>query len=81
LDYSFQNSDVRAARGQRWEQLSALLPQVTAAPYIADSQINLAPARPVEFWLGCRFRHPWPIFPIVDARLTVTQSSSNLKVD
>jgi outer membrane protein TolC len=36
------NSDIKLARGQRWEQLSALLPHVTAAPYVADSQINLA---------------------------------------
>src|SRR3977135_4203037 len=26
------NTDIRSARGQRWEQLSALLPHVTAAP-------------------------------------------------
>lgn len=30
-----------AARGQRWQELSALLPQVTAAPYVAESKLNV----------------------------------------
>ena len=42
LGLLLSNSDIRSARGQRWEQLSALLPHVTAGPYIADSEINLA---------------------------------------
>ncbi len=41
LGLLLSNADIRNARGQRWEQLSALLPQVTAAPYVADSKINL----------------------------------------
>jgi outer membrane protein TolC len=41
LGLLLSNADVRAARGDRWEQLSALLPHVTAAPYIAESEINL----------------------------------------
>jgi outer membrane protein TolC len=36
------NADIRSARGQRWQQLSALLPQITATPYVAESKINLA---------------------------------------
>src|SRR5277367_4786652 len=36
------SAEIGSARGQRWEQLSALLPHVTAAPYVADSKINLA---------------------------------------
>ena len=36
------NADVRSARGQRWEQLSALLPHVVVAPNVDVSQINLA---------------------------------------
>jgi hypothetical protein len=36
------SADVRSARGQRWDQLSALLPHVTVGPYVAVSQINLA---------------------------------------
>jgi outer membrane protein TolC len=34
-------ADTRVARGQRWEELSALLPHVTAAPYVAESKLNL----------------------------------------
>ena len=42
LGLLLSSADTRAARGQRWQQLSALLPQVTAAPYVAVSKINLA---------------------------------------
>ena len=42
LGLLLSNADTRAARGQRWEQLSALLPHVVAAPYVAQSEINLA---------------------------------------
>ncbi len=35
------SADIRAARGQRWEQLSALLPHASVNPYIADSKVNL----------------------------------------
>ena len=41
LGLLLSNADIRAARGQRWEQLSALLPHVTAAPYMAESEINI----------------------------------------
>ena len=41
LGLLLSNADIRAARGQRWEQFSAFLPHVTAAPYIADSKINI----------------------------------------
>ena len=41
LGLLLSNADIRAARGQRWEQLSALLPHVTAAPYVAESEINI----------------------------------------
>jgi outer membrane protein TolC len=36
------NADIRSARGQRWEQLSALLPHATASPAVVASEINLA---------------------------------------
>jgi len=68
------NSDIKSARGQRWEQLSALLPHVTAAPYVADSQINLAE-------LGFTFNSPGFSLPpsigpfsYFDARIAVSQS-------
>jgi outer membrane protein TolC len=42
LGLLLSRADVRSARGQRWEQLSALLPHVAAEPYLEDSKINLA---------------------------------------
>src|SRR5260370_14179429 len=45
------NAAIRSARGQRWEQLSALLPHVTASPYAELSEINLRE-------LGISFRIP-----------------------
>jgi outer membrane protein TolC len=41
LGLLLSQADTRAARGQRWQQLSALLPQVTAAPYVAESKVNI----------------------------------------
>jgi outer membrane protein TolC len=41
LGLLLSRADIRSARGQRWQELSALLPHVTAAPYVADSKINL----------------------------------------
>ncbi len=41
LGLLLSRADTRSARGQRWEQLSALLPHITAAPYIAEQRINL----------------------------------------
>jgi outer membrane protein TolC len=68
------NSETEAARGQRWEQLSALLPHVTAAPYIDWSKINLA-----EEGLGS-LKIPGATLPsglsfsYFDARANLTQS-------
>src|SRR5579864_8148812 len=67
------HAEIRSARGQRWEQLSALLPHVTAAPYVAESKINLTE-------LGLRSVGGISIPPAVgpfsyfDARAAVTQS-------
>src|SRR5712672_3114271 len=41
LGLLLSNADIRAARGQRWEQLSALLPHVNAAPFVTASEINV----------------------------------------
>jgi outer membrane protein TolC len=41
LGLLLSRADTRSARGERWDQLSALLPHVTAAPYVAESKINL----------------------------------------
>jgi outer membrane protein TolC len=68
------NADIRSARGQRWEQLSALLPHVTAAPYVDVSKINLQE-------LGFTFTFPGVTIPssvgpfsYFDARVNVSQS-------
>ena len=42
LGLLLSRADIRSARGQRWQELSALLPHVTATPYVAASKINLA---------------------------------------
>jgi len=41
LGLLLSSADTRSARGQRWEQLSALLPHVTAASYVAESKLNI----------------------------------------
>ena len=41
LGLLLSHADVRSARGQRWEQLSALLPHVTGDPYVAASKVNV----------------------------------------
>lgn len=42
LGVLLSSQDIRAARGAKWKELSALLPQVTASPFINVSQIDLA---------------------------------------
>jgi outer membrane protein TolC len=76
LGVLLSNADIRLARGQRWEQLSALLPHVNAAPYVDASQINLRE-------LGLRFTFPGVNIPptvrfsYFDARISVDQSLFN----
>jgi outer membrane protein TolC len=67
------NTDIRSARGQRWEQLSALLPHVTAAPYVAASELNLAELGLSSFG-GIKIPSSDGPFSYFDARATVTQS-------
>lgn len=68
------SSDIRAARGQRWEQLSALLPHITASPTVEQSQINLGELGLTKSVIPV----PIPIavgpFSYFDARLGFTQS-------
>ena len=68
------NAEIQSARGQRWEQLSALLPHMAAGPYIDVSKSNLAE-------VGFSFKAPGLTFPTsvgpfsyFDARVNVTQS-------
>ena len=74
LGLLLSSAATRAARGERWQALSALLPQVAAAPYIAESKINLA-----EVGLGNAAANVFHISPAVgpfsyfDARAGVSQ--------
>jgi len=68
------NSDIQSARGERWKQLSALLPQVAAAPSVDVTRSNLSE-------VGISFKIPGVKFPTAvgpfsyfDARVNVTQS-------
>ena len=79
LGLLLSDADVGSARGQRWEQLSALLPHVTASPYVANSEINLAEigftsiaGMPIAPSLG-----PFSYF---DARLNFSQSLFDAKL-
>ena len=75
LGLLLSSAESRAARGQRWQVLSALLPQVNAAPYVAESKVNLA-----QVGLGNAAANVFHISPAVgpfsffDARASVTQT-------
>lgn len=74
LGLLLSRADTRAARGQRWQELSALLPHVTAAPYVARSKVNID-----EAGLGgvTKQFHISPAvgpFSYFDARAGVTQT-------
>jgi outer membrane protein TolC len=74
LGLLLSNADVRLARGQRWEQLSALLPHVTAAPYVGESKTNIDEA---GFAGLANLLHLSPSvgpFSYFDARASVTQT-------
>ena len=74
LGLLLSQADTRVARGQRWEQLSALLPHVTAAPYVAESKVNLGQ---VGFAGVANAFHISPSvgpFSYFDARAEVTQT-------
>jgi outer membrane protein TolC len=73
LGLLLSNTDVRSARGQRWDQLSALLPHVTAAPYVADSEINLSELGFASV-PGINLPPSVGPFSYFDARATVTQT-------
>ena len=73
LGILLSHADIRSAQGQRWEQLSALLPHVTATPYVAESKINLAE---LGFSSIPGFNIPPSVGPFsyFDARANVTQT-------
>src|SRR5277367_4495745 len=67
------SAEIGSARGQRWEQLSALLPHVTASPAVAESEINLAQLG-ITSIAGAMIPPSDGPFSYFDARVTVTQS-------
>src|ERR1700730_13691254 len=73
LGLLLSNADTRAARGQRWEQLSTLLPHVDAAPYVAASKINLSELG-IGSVPGLSLPESAGPFSYFDARAAVTQS-------
>ena len=73
LGLLLSSADIGSALGQRWEQLSALLPHVTAAPYVAASEINLAELGLSSFG-GVKIPPSDGPFSYFDARVSVTQS-------
>jgi outer membrane protein TolC len=73
LGLLLSRADVRFARGQRWQELSALLPHVTAAPYVADSKINLTELGLKRFGAISIPSVVGP-FSYFDARAAVTQT-------
>jgi outer membrane protein TolC len=75
LGLLLSRADTLAARGQRWQELSSLLPHVTAAPYVDESKVNLA-----QVGLGNAASNVFHISPAVgpfsyfDARAAVSQT-------
>ena len=73
LGLLLSNADIRSASGERWEQLSALLPHAAVTPYVAASQINVAELG-FSSVPGNNFPPSVGPFSYFDARETVTQS-------
>jgi len=73
LGLLLSHADIGSARGQRWEQLSALLPHVTAAPYVDASKINLAELGFTSLG-GVTLPSSIGPFSYFDARAAVTQT-------
>ncbi len=74
LGLLLSRADIRASRGQRWEELSSLLPHVTADSYVAASKINIEEAGLSGL---AKLFHISPSvgpFSYMDARAAVTQT-------
>ena len=73
LGLLLSRADTRAARGQRWEELSALLPHVAASPYIDVSKANLSEVGLTKFG-GVIVPPSVGPFSYFDARAAVSQT-------
>jgi outer membrane protein TolC len=67
------SADIGSARGQRWQQLSLLLPNVSAGPYIDESKISLGELGLTSFGTTKLPSAVGP-FSYFDARVNVNQS-------
>jgi outer membrane protein TolC len=74
------SADIGAARGQRWQQLSALLPHVTAGPFVDVSQVNLAELGFTFSFPGFKLPPSIGPFSYFDARMNVSQSLFDWKL-
>ena len=74
LGLLLSQADTRTARGQRWQELSALLPQVTAGPYIAESKLNLEELGFAGVASAFHISSSVGPFSYFDARAAVTQT-------
>ncbi len=72
LGVLLSSADINSARGQRWEQLSALLPQAVAAPAVTASKINLAELGITSLG-GITIPSSAGPFSYFDARVAITQ--------
>jgi outer membrane protein TolC len=74
LGLLLSHADIRTARGERWEQLSALLPHVTGDPYVAASKINIDELGFADLASALHLSPSLGPFSYVDARAGVTQT-------
>lgn len=79
LGLLLSSADTRAARGQRWQELSALLPHVIAAPSINASKINTEQAGLSGVTNLFHISPSVGPFSYFDARAAVSQNLFNWK--
>ena len=80
LGLLLSNTDIGSARGQRWEQLSALLPHVTAAPSVTDSEISVAELGLTQFRCNQNLRRPL-VRSLTSTRIECDAVFGGLEVD
>ena len=74
LGLLLSRADTHSARGQRWEELSALLPHLTAAPYMEVSRINLEELGIGHFASAIHISPAIGPFSYFDARAALSQT-------
>jgi outer membrane protein TolC len=74
LGLLLSNANTQSTRGQRWEQLSALLPHVSAEPYVDVSKINLTELGFMLHIPGVNIPSSVGPYSYFDARVSMSQS-------